>query len=128
MSEQKLPFPFGDLIGFKVTHRDNGVSHSELEIGEKHMNPHGIAHGGAVFSLVDTCMGSAVSSMLADGEMCSTIEIKINYLRPAVSGRVICESSVLNKGKRTAVVESKVLDQQGREICRALGTFMVIQR
>lgn len=122
-----MEFPFADLIGFKVTARDNGESQCELEITDQHMNPHGIAHGGAVFALVDTGMGAAATSTLSEGEITSTIEIKINYLRPALKGTVRCKTRVVNKGKRTAVLESVVVDDSDREICRALGTFMIIQ-
>ncbi|MFN3236393.1 MAG: PaaI family thioesterase [Pseudomonadales bacterium] len=126
MSEQPLPFPFADLLGFSVTSRDDGRSECEITLNEHHMNPHGIAHGGVVFSLVDTGMGAAVSSTLAAGEICSTIEIKINYMRPAVAGTLMCHTELVSKGKRTAVVESRVVDEKDKEICRALGTFMII--
>lgn len=126
MTEQPVPFPFADLLGFTVTSRGDGESECQIVLEEKHMNPNGMAHGAVVFALVDTGMGAAVASTMAQGEICSTIEIKINYLRPAVSGKVVCETKVVSKGKRTAVAESSVLDEQDRELCRALGTFMII--
>ncbi|GAB1262323.1 PaaI family thioesterase [Aurantivibrio plasticivorans] len=127
MSEP-LKFPFAELIGLNLVRRGDGESECELDISEKHMNPHGIAHGGAVFSLVDTGMGNAVTTLLDDGEMPSTIEIKINYLRPAVEGRVTCQTRVVSKGRRTAVIESRVVDQQGKDVCLALGTFMILSK
>ena len=126
MSEQQVPFPFADLLGFSVTSRGNGSSECEIQLQQEHMNPHGIAHGGVVFSIVDTGMGAAVASTLQAGEICSTIEIKINYMRPAIAGKLICFTEIVSKGKRTAVVESRVLDENEKEICRALGTFMII--
>ena len=124
----KPAFPFAELIGFIVTRKGDGESECVLEIAEKHMNPHGIAHGGAVFSLVDTGMGTAITSLLDKSEMPSTIEIKINYLRPALKGKLTCKTRVVNKGKRTAVLESRVVDEKQRDICCALGTFMILPR
>jgi len=126
MSDQQKPFPFADLLGFSVASRGGGSSECEIELQQQHMNPHGIAHGGVVFSIVDTGMGAAVSSSLQAGEICSTIEIKINYMRPAIAGKLICLTNIVSKGKRTAVAESRVLDENQKEVCRALGTFMII--
>lgn len=124
---EPMPHPFADLLGFEVTSRDDGTCVSELMLAPRHMNPHGVVHGAVVYALADTGMGGALTSLLDAGQICSTIEIKINYFRPAVAGRLRCSTAVINKGRRTAVMESGVEDEAGRLIAKAMGTFMIIE-
>ena len=121
-----LPHPFADLIGFETSNQGEGVCINELTIEEKHFNPHGIVHGAAIYALADTGMGGALSSLLDEGQICTTIEIKINYLRPATRGHLTCETRVINKGSRTAVLESSVVGEDGKLIARAMATFMIL--
>jgi acyl-CoA thioesterase len=65
--------------------------------------------------------------MLDDGQLCATIEIKINYFRPAISGTLRCETKVVHKGRRTAAMESEVLGDDGKLLARATGTFMIFE-
>ncbi len=124
--ENAVPHPFADLIGFEVSERSDGICVSGMITDEKHMNPHGVVHGAVIYALADTGMGGALTSQLSEGEICSTIEIKINYFRPAVAGRLSCHTEVINKGRRTAVMESTVKDENDRLIAKAMGTFMII--
>ncbi len=128
MSTEKAPLahPFADLLGFQITARGDGRCTSELLAGASHLNPHGNVHGAVLYALADTGMGGALSSLLADGEICSTIEIKINYFRPAQPGRLRCETGVVHKGRRTGALESAVYDADDRLLARATGTFMII--
>src|SRR3546814_19760801 len=68
----------------------------------RHFNPQGVAHGGVAYSLADTAMGGALFSTLEDGFWCAPLEIKFNYHVGVREGRLICEASVLHKGKRDA--------------------------
>ena len=122
-----LPHPFAELIGFEVSERGEGVCVNRLTINEHHFNPHGVVNGAVVYALADTGMGGALSSLLEEGEICSTIEIKINYFRPALGGELTCETRVINKGSRTGVMESNVTNDEGKLIARAMGTFMILK-
>lgn len=129
MSETTVnrPHPFADLLGFSVTAREAGKCTSELVVSEKHMNPNNVVHGGVIYTLADTGMGGALSSLLAAGQLCSTIEIKINYFRPGVSGTLRCETKVIHKGRRTAAMESEIFGDNDKLLARATGTFMIFE-
>jgi len=73
--------PFAELLGVRRTLMAGGRARFEVTVGPQHLNPHGIVHGGVVYSLVDYAMGGALTSRLAPGERCATLEIKINYLQ-----------------------------------------------
>jgi acyl-CoA thioesterase len=118
--------PFGELLGFEVVARGEGHCRVALEVQERHMNPHGMAHGAVLYALADTGMGGALTSMLSDGQLCSTIEIKINYLRPWRSGTLRCDSRVVSRGRTTAVLQSDLHDGEGRYLAIATGTFAIL--
>ena len=120
--------PFADLLGFETEKREDGTCTSRITVEPRHHNPHGIVHGAVVYALADTGMGGALTALLDEGEFCSTIEIKINYFRPAVAGEIRCETRVINKGARTGVMESDVFDEKDRLIALAMGTFMISRR
>ena len=121
-----LPHPFADMIGMEVSDRGDGSCTTRLTVVVQHMNPHGVVHGAVIYALADTGMGGALTSVLAENQICSTIEIKINYFRPAISGELVCETSIVNKGSRTGVMQSSVKDDRGKLVAQALGTFMIL--
>jgi acyl-CoA thioesterase len=114
--------PFGDLVGITFTGLSNGTSQCVLEIERKHLSPHQTIHGGVAYALADTGMGAAVYSIIDEDQMCSTIEIKIVYLKPAKSGTLTCVTKVIHRSKRIAVLESEK-QNDGQLIAKALGTF-----
>lgn len=122
------PHPFADLIGFEVTARGEGRCTSELIAEERHLNPNGVVHGAVLYALADTGMGGALTSVIDEGQLCSTIEVKINYFRPARPGRLRCETRVVYQGSRTGALESEILDENDRLLARATGTFMILDR
>lgn len=121
------PRRFIQHVGIKFDETKPDHARMYLPIESHHLNGIGVAHGGALFSLVDTAMGAAVYSGLAPSEGCVTIEIKIAYFKPVVGGTVICEADVIHRGRRTVAVEGKLL-VDGVLMAKATGTFAVIAR
>lgn len=100
--------PYADLIGLKIDEIKNGHSKCSLESEEKLFNPHKVIHGAALYALADTGMGAALYPSLNEGEICATIEIKINYYKPVKSGIITCITDVINRGKSVANLESSI--------------------
>lgn len=123
-----LEHPFADLLGFSVTAREPGYCRVELEVTGQHMNPHGLVHGAVLYALADTGMGGALSATLAEDQLCTTVEIKINYFRPWRSGTLRSETRLVNAGRSTAALESDLYDGEDRHLGRALGTFAIVPR
>ena len=118
--------PYGELLGLKFITMEDGHSQCALEIREDLFNPYGVLHGGVIYSLADTGMGGALYSRLKGDELCSTVEIKIVYFRPVVSGTLTCNSLVIRKGRRLAFMESEIL-RGDRLIAKATGTFSIFK-
>jgi acyl-CoA thioesterase len=116
---------FCDLIGLQFTEMEKGFCRTELVITDSHLNPYGTLHGGVVYSLADTGMGGALSTLLEDDEQCSTIEIKINYLKSMRAGRLLCKTKVIHKGKNIAFLESVVKNSEDKRVATATGTFNI---
>ena len=100
--------PYADLIGLNIDTMESGHSRCSIEVCEKLYNPHRVVHGGVIYSLADTGMGAALYPSLKDGELCATIEIKINYFRPVTSGMIVCKTKIINRGKTIANMESVI--------------------
>lgn len=116
--------PFGDLIGFQFTKARKGYSQCVLNIDDKLFNPHRVLHGGVLYSMADTGMGGALYSLLDKSELCATIEVKINYFKAVRTGTVTCDTKVINKGKKVAVIESELFND-GVLVAKALGTYSI---
>lgn len=118
--------PFGDLIGLEFTKLQKGYSQCILTINEKLLNPHKVLHGGVIYSMADTGMGAALYPHLNIDEICATVEVKIMYFSAAKSGDLTCETVVLHKGKRIAILESEITNN-GRSIAKATGTYSIFK-
>lgn len=115
---------FAELVGLRHVSRGAGTSRYEVDLREEHFNPQGVVHGGLAFALADTGTGSALWTLLARGEGCATIEMKISYLKPAKSGHLVCDSRVLHREGNMATIESEV--RSGDEvIARAVAVYAI---
>jgi acyl-CoA thioesterase len=106
----------------------DGRSTFALTVRPEHMNPHGIVHGGIVYTLVDFAMGGALTSVLDPGERCATLEVKINYLAAVTAGEVRAEASVVSRSRAVGVLEARVHGDGQKLVALATGTFYIQRR
>jgi acyl-CoA thioesterase len=118
--------PFGELIHLDFTRSEEGFTRGVLDVEQKHLNPHNVVHGGVIYAMADTGMGGAAYSCLNEDEMCATVEIKIVYLAPVKSGRLICDTRLVSRGKRIAILESEVRNDE-RLVAKASGTYSLFR-
>ena len=118
--------PFGELIGLDFTRFEEGFTRGVLEVDERHLNPHNVVHGGVIYAMADTGMGGAVYSFLNEDELCATVEIKIIYMAPVTSGRLTCDTRVVHRGKRIAILESEVKNGE-QLVAKATGTYSLFK-
>lgn len=119
---------FRELLGIDIEERADGRAKLLFRANEQHLNDGGIVHGGAIATLADCAMGSALASTLADGEQPVTVEAKVNYLEPGETGTIVAEARVRRKGKRFTVLEAEVTQQEtGEHIAYSTATFTILQ-
>ena len=124
----ELPLaPVSDLVGFTLTAVAEERATIELDAGPQHANPLGTLHGGILCDIADAAMGLAWATMLAEGETFTTIELKINFLKPVWSGRLRAEGKVIKRGRTVGLVDSDVFDAKGSLVARASSTCMTLR-
>ena len=123
------PPPIAVLMNFRLAEIAEGRAVFETEPAEYHYNPIGLVHGGLAATLLDSAMGCAVHSTLAAGTGYTTLEIKVNFIRPmsANMGVVRCEANVIHVGGRTATAEGKVIDANGRIYAHGTTTCLIMR-
>ncbi len=119
--------PFGELIGLRIVEAGQGRCRSELDATARLHNPHRVVHGGVLFSLADTSMGAALYTVMEPAETCSTIEMKMNFIKAVPEGLLECDTVVVRRGRTTAVIESRITC--GGELAAvALATYAIRPR
>jgi acyl-CoA thioesterase len=106
-----------------------GESHAvmEVEVGNKHLNYLGGAHGGLIATLIDTvCFFPR--PFIPSGRLVTTSNLNVSFLRPAARGdRLVARAEVLHRGRRTASLSVRVVDGESRLIAHGTVTLMVLQ-
>jgi acyl-CoA thioesterase len=120
-------FPLGTYLSVTVDDERPGEAEASIDVGERHLNPNGVVHGGVVFTLVDTAMGRATIFVLDEGSYCASIEVSVRFLRAVTEGRMTARVTVLQAGRRIVQQEGRVtVDGEDRPIVSASGSFAVL--
>lgn len=123
------PPPLASLLNFSIIELREGHAVFAVEPAEYHYNPIGVVHGGLAATLLDSAMGCAIHSTLPAGAGYTTLEIKVNFVRPmtAETGRVRCEAKIIHAGGRTATAEGRVMDEAGKLYAHGTTTCLILR-
>ena len=124
--EVPLP-PVARLVGFRPVEVGDDRALFEMEAGDRHWNPMGTVHGGILVDLADAAMGMAWAAGLGDGETFTTIELKVNYLRPVFRCKLTAEAKVVQRGKSVGLLECDVRDANGKLVARVASTCLTLR-
>lgn len=121
--------PMLELMGIVPVEVEEGRVVFAVEPAEYHYNPIGVVHGGLACTLADSAMGCAVHSVLEAGVAYTTVELKINLVRPITreTGRISCEGRLIHLGGRIATAEASVVDAAGKLYAHATTTCMIFR-
>jgi uncharacterized protein (TIGR00369 family) len=121
--------PIAALMGFAFSEVEEGRVVFTLEPAEYHYNPIGTVHGGVAATLLDSAMGCAVNTLLPLGTAYTTLEIKVNYIRPMTrtTGLVRCEGTVIHRGGTIATAEGRITDADGKLYAHATTTCLIMR-
>ena len=131
MAAGELPAPpvmhLIDMAGMEV---EEGSVTVYLDPREFHYNPLGSVHGGVLSTLLDTAAACSVHTTLAAGVGYTSLDLNVKFLRPVTvaTGRIKCQGAVLQRGRRTALAEARMTDQQGRLIAHATSSCLIFDR
>jgi uncharacterized protein (TIGR00369 family) len=130
VSEAKVPPPpIAVLMRYRPVEIEEGRVVFEGEPGEEHYNPIGVVHGGYAATMLDSVLGCAVHTTLPAGVAYTSLGLEVKYLRPITrdTGRVLCEASVIYRGRRQATSEAVVTAaDSGKVLASGTSTCMVL--
>ncbi|MGI8917883.1 MAG: PaaI family thioesterase [Pyrinomonadaceae bacterium] len=118
--------PFAKFLGIELDEIDAGVATLSFEIKPELKQNHGVVHGGAIASLIDSATAFAIISLLPTDEHATTVDLTISYLRPLTGGRAKAVARVIRSGKRLIVVSAELFDDGGSLAATALSTYIKI--
>jgi uncharacterized protein (TIGR00369 family) len=121
-----VKIPFVELLGFELTLFEGGQSQIEFDTRPEHENSFGVAHGGAVMTLLDVTMATAARSVQSDMGVV-TIEMKTSFMRPS-RGKLVGKGRLMHRTGTLAFTEATIYDGQGKACAHATGTFKYVRR
>ena len=121
------PPPVATLIGFTLTEVEPGRAVIEFQADRRHANPMGTLHGGVLCDIADAAMGIAYAATLDEDETFTTLELKINFLKPVRTGPLVATGHVVTGGRSMGLVECDVVDDKERLVARASSTCMTLR-
>ncbi|MGQ9645427.1 MAG: PaaI family thioesterase [Thermodesulfobacteriota bacterium] len=118
--------PYFSLLSMEIKDLQWGTSLLEIQLAEKHLQPFGFVHGGAIASIMDAATFWAVFPQIEKGLGLTTVEIKVNFLAPAQKGKLIAKGRCIRLGKTLALGEAEIRNDEGGLVAHGTATMMVI--
>ncbi len=128
MAAGNLPqAPMCETLGFYLAEVKEGYACFEGLPEKRHYNPIGTVHGGLAATLLDSALGCAIFSTLAAGEAWTTLELKLNLVRPITedTGLIRAEGRLIHRGRTVATSDGTVKDRAGKLYAHATTTCMI---
>src|ERR1700704_1721228 len=119
--------PVAKLLGMRMVAVEEGRVTFELDAGPQHTSPLGTVHRGIACDIAHAALGCAHASLLADGETFTTLELKINFVKPVWEGLLTAVGSVLKSGWTIGLSECRVTDESGSLVAYATSTCMTLR-
>ncbi|AOY93348.1 thioesterase [Cupriavidus sp. USMAA2-4] len=119
--------PIGELMDFVPVEFEVGRFVFQGTPGARHYNPIGTVHGGYAATLLDSCVGCAIHTQLPAGKGYTTLELKVNYVRPltAETGPIRAEGKVVSLTNQIGIAEGRIVDVRGKLYAYATTTCLL---
>lgn len=119
--------PFLDLLRVQPVHLAPGRGRLKMRVGPEHLRHLQIMHGGVLASLLDSAMGMAAEELAPAGHFVVTVQLNLNFIRPAWEGEtLVAMGEVRHSGRQTAVAQGEVHTEGGALVGIGTATFMYV--
>jgi len=119
--------PYFKLLSMKIKDVGRGFSILEIDLSEKHLQPFGMVHGGVFASIIDAAAFWALFYDIEDQKAgATTVDLKLNYLAPAASGKLIAKGRQIKLGKTLGYAEAEVTDANGKILAHGTSTLIIL--
>jgi len=119
--------PYFSLLSMEIRGLSWGESQLEILVQEKHFQPFGLVHGGVFASLIDAAAFWAVYTQVPEDLGMTTVELKLNYLAPLSTGRMIARGKSLRVGKTLCLGEASIVNEEGSLLAHGTSTMMILK-
>ena len=120
------PAGWMETLGARIAEAEPGRVVLEIVAGPEHRHGGGVVQGGVITQIADAAMGMSLATLQPDGIWNTTIELKINFIRPVISGRIRAVGRVVEIKQTLMFSEADVLDEQDRLVARASSTCLPV--
>lgn len=128
LAKLKKESGYWELLGMEVVDIKKGWAQVRLPFKESITRPGGIAHGGSILSIADSCAGLSLLGLINKDEAMVTVEIKVNFMKPFQEGEIIAESKIIHKGGKIAIGEVEIKNSKQELIAIGLSTLMIVSK
>lgn len=118
--------PYPHLIGMTIDALELDRCRIGLELGERHLQPFGIVHGGVLATLIDTATFWAGFLRLPEDAGLVNVDLKLNYLKAVVRGKLHADGRCLRAGRQISYTEAGVYDESGELVAHGTSTLMAL--
>ncbi|MGI6154100.1 MAG: PaaI family thioesterase [Christensenellaceae bacterium] len=106
--------------GIRLIALEKGYAKATMHVSENSFNYMGSVHGGVLYTLADVAAGTAV---VPYGSTCVTLDVSMNYLRPALHGSITAVARQVRRGSKISVLEVHIYDEHEKLLCQAMYTM-----
>jgi len=117
---------FFQLLSMRLENLAWGTSELTIAAQEKHLQPYGIVHGGVCAALIDAACFWAAFTQAPEHSGLTTVDLKLNYLEPIVSGDLFATGECVKLGKRLGLASARVKNTEGNLVAHGASTLMVL--
>ncbi|MGA6926505.1 MAG: PaaI family thioesterase [Desulfosarcina sp.] len=122
---EKSPYP--RHMAMVLDHIEIDRADVVIELAECHLQPYGIVHGGVIATVIDTATFWSAFLRLLENDGLVNVDLKLNYLQPVVTGRLIARGFCMRPGRTISYSEAKVFDENQTLIAHGTSTLMVLK-
>lgn len=119
-------WPLGSVLGIELESMGDGESRWRMAAGDEHANPMGTMHGGVLCDIGDAALSTAFMSTLEDGQLFTTVDLRVNFLRPVRTDQLEAVGRVVHRGRTIGVAESEVTNEDDELVATLSGTCMTL--
>jgi len=120
--------PYWKLVNMTTETAPDGEILAVLKVTDELLQVYGNVHGGVIAALMDSCIAIALNQQLGPSKGATTVEMKLNYLRPVNKGILKGQGRVIQAGRRILVGQGEIRDEEDNLVAIGTATFVIIDK
>ncbi len=118
------PPPAAETLGWELLHvdPDQGTIEVAFQATDRFTNPVGVVQGGFLAAMLDDTLGPALVATLPEGQFAPTLDLHVQFLRPARPGRLVGRGRVVRRGRQVCFMAGELLAPDGEPVAVATAT------